>query len=149
MNKHLITRPLVSALALVTLASSCGGGAKAQADKALKDAGVEVPESGKLPSGFPTDVPTPDLKLENGVGAAGNFTLRYTSSDAKGDITKYRDKLVAAGFTVANESDDLAGTGKNAVVMATKGTMTVAASAFAPDAPGGGNYMGVVVTGTP
>jgi hypothetical protein len=149
MSKRIISRTIVSAAALMTLAGACGATAKSKADAALKDAGVEVPAAGKLPANFPAEVPTPSLKLETGIEAAGTFTLRYTSADPKADMAAYRSALVAGGYTISSDVDDLSGPSKNVVVMAVKGTSTVLASAFAPDAPGGGNYMGVVVTATP
>jgi hypothetical protein len=149
MSKRIISRTIISAAALMTLAGACGAGAKDKADAALKDAGIEVPDAGKLPANLPEGTPTPTLKLETGIEAAGTFTLRYTSTDAKADMAAYRTALVAAGYTISNDADGLSGASKNVVLMATKGASTILASAFAPDAPGGGNYMGVVVTPTP
>jgi hypothetical protein len=145
MKTRTLTRPALAAIAVAMLATGCGNSAKDKADAALKQAGVEVPTSGKLPASFPADVPTPAISLETAVAAAGTFTLRYTTKDPKGDMAAYRAALVAAGFKINSEADNLTGPSKNINLMATKGTVTVIAAAFGPDAPGGGNYMGVVV----
>jgi hypothetical protein len=141
-----MTRPALAALAVSMLVTGCGNSAKDKADAALKQAGVEVPASGKLPADFPADVPTPAIPLETAVKAGGAFTLRYTSKDPKANMDAYHAQLVASGYTITSKADALTLASKNTVVMATKGTITVTAVAFAPDAPGGGNYMGVVVT---
>jgi hypothetical protein len=132
MKTRTLTRPALAALAVAMLVTGCGNSAKDKADAALKQAGV-------------ADVPTPAIPLETAVAAAGTFTLRYTTKDPKADMAAYRAALVAAGFKINSEADNLTGPSKNINLMATKGTVTVIAAAFGPDAPGGGNYMGVVV----
>ena len=52
-------------------------------------------------------MPTPDLKLETGIGIEGTFTLRYTSTDAKADVAEYRSALAENGFTFTTDFDHL------------------------------------------
>ena len=114
------------------------------ANDALKDAGVDanINTGGGLPSGFPeADVPTPELKLETGVTAAGTYTLRYTATDAKANSDAYKTKLTEAGYTISGEADFLAQPNGNIAFTATKDKYTVSVSSFnTPD-----KYMAVVV----
>lgn len=145
MTKHMTTsRTLISAFALVALAG-CGGAATSKANAELKKAGVEVAK-GTLPADFPKDLPTPALPLETAVKAAGTYTMRYTSKDAKADATAYEKVLDKAGYMLTGEVDGLGGGSDNFTVTAKKGTSHITASAFGAAAPGGGNYMAVVVT---
>ena len=142
--------PIIGALGLVAALGLGACSADDAANDALKNAGVDanVATGGDLPEGFPDDVPTPGLDLESGVAAIGTYTLRYTSKDPAKDTAAYRDALAAAGFTVTDLVDNLAdpASGGNIAFTASNASWTVAASAFSPDAPGGGNYMGIVVT---
>ena len=142
MNNRLISRSVISATLIVALASGCGNAAKTKADAVLKKSGVEVAGKGKLPADFPTDLPTPALPLETAVGAVGTFTLRYTSSDAKKDAAAYQVVMEKAGYMLTGEVEGA----DNFTVTAKKGTSHIAASAFLPTAPGGGNYLAVVFT---
>lgn len=146
MNNRTIARSLISASLFITLASGCGNAAKSKADDALKKAGVEVAGKGKLPTDFPKDVPTPALPLETAVGAPGTFTLRYTSADAKNDAGAYQKVLEKAGYMLTGEVDGLDGGSHNFTVTAKKGSIHIEASAFSAAAPGGGNYLAVIVT---
>ena len=145
-----ISKTIVSAFGLVALLGVSACSADDAANDALKDAGVEanVNTEGGLPDGFPEAVTTPDLDLETGIAAVGTFTLRYTTDDPAADTAAYRDALAADGFTVTELVDHLAdpATGGNIAFTATSAEFSVVVSAFSPDAPGGGNYMGVVVT---
>ena len=145
MNR-LITRSIISATLIVTIASGCADAAKSKADDVMKTAGVEVAGKGKLPTDFPNDVPTPALPLETAVGAVGTFTLRYTSTEAKKDAVAYQKVLEKAGYMLTGEVDALDGGSHNFTVTARKGTTHIEASAFTAAAPGGGNYLAVVVT---
>lgn len=142
----MITRMIarsVAALALLGGVAACS--ADDAANKALKDAGVNVNTQGGLPKGFPTDVPTPDLKIETGVAVAKGFTLRLTSPSAVADVAAYKDTLSKAGFTMSDEFDNSAKDGHNVGFTATGKGFRVIAVAFTPEAPGGGKYMGVQV----
>jgi len=144
------TRSLVSALGLA--AALLVGGAACSADDvtnaALEDAGVEgsVSTSGDLPDDFPSEVATPDLPLETGAGVEGIFTLRYTSDDPTGDFAAYRSALEDAGFTADEDFTFDKASGDHTGFTATSAEYSVLASAYGPDAPGGGNYLAVVVS---
>lgn len=142
---------IIGALSVATLLGVSACNSDDVANDALKDAGVDanINTGGGLPDGFPSAVVTPDLKLESGVAAVGTYTLRYTSDDAAVDTAAYRDALTAAGFTATESVDHLAdpAAGGNVTFTATSAEWSIIVSAFSPDAPGGGNYMGVVVTG--
>ena len=145
MKRHITTsRLLISTLALVVF-TGCGAAAKSKADDAIKKAGVEVAK-GTLPADFPKDLPTPALPLETAVKAAGTYTMRYTSKDAKADATAYEKVMDKAGYMLTGEVDGLGGGSDNFTVTAKKGTSHITASAFGAAAPSGGNYMAVVVT---
>ncbi len=146
MNNRLISRSIISATLVVTIASGCGTAAKSKADDALKKAGVEVAGKGKMPTDFPKDVPTPALPLETAVGALGTFTLRYTSIDAKNDAVAYQKVMEKAGYMLTGEVDGLEGGSHNYTVTALKGSVHIEASAFTTEAPGGGKYLAVIVT---
>lgn len=145
MNNRMISRSIISAILIVTLAAGCGNTAKSKADDTLKTAGVEVAGKGKLPADFPKDVPTPVLPLETAVGALGTFTLRYTSTDAKKDAVAYQKVMEKAGYMLTGEVDSLDGGSHNFTVTAKKGSTHIEASAFTTAAPGGGNYLAVIV----
>lgn len=115
------------------------------ANKALKDAGVNVNTQGGLPNGFPSAVPAPDLKIETGIGVGTGFTLRLTSPNAVSDVAAYKAKLTAAGFTVSNEFDNTAGAGHNVGFDATGKGFRVVVVAFPQDTPVDGGYMGMQV----
>ncbi len=120
------------------------------ANDALKQAGVNgnVNTEGGLPDGFPADLATPDLKLESGIGVEGTYTLRYTSMAAAEDVTAYRGALGEDGFT-STEIVDNSGqpsAGGNVTFTSANDDWSVVVAAFGPDAPGGGNYLAVVVT---
>jgi len=140
---------VVGALSIATLLGVSACNSDDAANDALEDAGVDanVNTGGGLPDGFPEAVVTPDLKLETGIAAVGTFTLRYTTEDPAADTAAYRDALTAAGFTATELIDNLAdpATGGNIAFTATSAEYSVVVSAFSPDAPGGGNYMGVAV----
>ncbi len=145
MTKHITTsRVLISAMALVALAG-CGGSATSKADDALKTAGVEVAKA-TLPADFPKDLPTPALPLETAVKAADTYTMRYTSRAAKADAAAYQKVMEKAGYMLTGEVDGLDGGSHNFTVTAKKGASHITASAFNSAAPGGGNYLAVVVT---
>lgn len=142
--------PLLAALGL-TAALVLGGtacGSDDQANAILKSAGVDanVSTGGDLPDGFPGEVPTPDLDLETGAAAVGTFTLRYTSKDAHADAAAYQKALEAKGFTISNPFDFDEASGDYVGFTADGSGQQVIASAYGPKAPGGGNYMAVVVT---
>ncbi len=128
--------------------SACSG--DDAANDALKNAGVDgdISTGGDLPRDFPADVATPDLNLEQGIALQGQFTLRYTTKAAAADVATYRAALAEKGFTVTNDFDNLAdpAAGANVGFVATSAEWSVTVSAFGPDAPGGGNYLAVVVT---
>jgi hypothetical protein len=145
MNKHItFPRAMILAVALVPL-TGCGAAAKSKADAELKKFGVEVAK-GSLPADFPKDLPTPALPLETAVSAAGTYTMRYTSKDAKADAAAYQKVMEKAGYMLTGEVDGLEGGSHNFTVTAKKGTSHITASAFNAAAPGGGNYLAVVVT---
>ena len=143
-------KSIIGAISLVALLgmAACSSSDDA-ANDALKDAGVsgDIDTGGDLPKDFPSDVAVPELGLETGVGLEGTFTLRYTSEDPAADVAAYRSALEAGGFTIANDFDNLAdpATGGNVGFIGTSSAWTVTVSAFGPDAPGGGDYMAVVV----
>ncbi len=135
--------------AMLFVGAACS--AEDQANDALKDAGVDgnITLDGGVPKDFPSDeVALPDLKLETGVGLSGTFTLRYTTKDAKADVATYRAALAEDGAIITADFDNLTETapGGNVGFTATKGTWAIDVSAFGPDAPGGGNYLAVVVS---
>lgn len=138
----------VALVALLAVGASCS--TEDQVNDALKDSGIEgnVTLEGDLPADFPKDeVPTPDLALETGIGLQGNFTLRYTSKDAVGDVAAYRSAVAEDGFNVTSDFDNSADPsgGGNVGFIASNDDWAINVSAFGPDAPGGGNYMAVVV----
>jgi hypothetical protein len=140
-------KSIVGALGLATALLVGSGCASDVANNALKNAGVSV--NGNVPADFPkADVPLPTGKLETAVGAVGSFTFRYTSTDPKGDVASYKSALTAKGFTITGEADNLGNATAcgNIAFLATSAKYSVAVSAFDASAPGGGNYMGVVVT---
>ena len=144
------SRTLIGALGL-TFALAIGGAAcsaEDQTNAALEKAGVDanVSTGGDLPDGFPEAVATPDLELESGAAVAGTYTLRYTSSDPAGDVAAYRSALEDAGFTPGEDFTNDKAAGDFQGFTAADETYTVMASAYGPDAPGGGDYMAVVVT---
>ncbi|MEO6125601.1 MAG: hypothetical protein ABIR32_18025 [Ilumatobacteraceae bacterium] len=149
-TKSRFSKFIIGAVGVTTLLGLSACNSDKAANDALKDAGVEanVNTGGGLPAGFPKEVVTPDLKLETGIAAVGTFTLRYTSPNPAADTAAYRDALTAAGFTVSELVDHLAdpAAGGNVAFTASSAAYTVVVSAFSKDAPGGGNYMGVVVT---
>jgi hypothetical protein len=142
-------RSLIGALglsaALLFGAVACSNDSVANA--ALDKAGVEgdLSTEGSLPDGFPESVPAPDLELETGVALEGTFTLRYTSDD-QADAAAYRTALEDAGFTSGQDFTFDKASGDYSGFTATSDEFTVLASAYGPDAPGGGNYLAVVVT---
>jgi hypothetical protein len=141
--------PIIGVLGLVAVFGLGACSADDAANDALKNAGVDanVATDGDLPAGFPADVTTPDLSLESGAAAVGTYTLRYTSDDPAAQTAAYRDALAGAGFTVTDLVDHLADPASgNIAFTASNTSWNVAVSAFSPEAPGGGNYMGVVVT---
>lgn len=144
------SRTLIGALGL-TFALAIGGAAcstEDQTNAALEKAGVDanVSTGGELPDGFPETVATPDLELESGAAVAGTYTLRYTSSDPAAEIAAYRSALEAAEFTPGGDFTNDAAAGDYQGFTAANADYTVLASAYGPDAPGGGNYLAVVVT---
>lgn len=118
------------------------------ANDALEDSGAEV-SLGDVPSDFPSEVPLPEdgVDLETAVGAAGNFTFRYTITDPKAASDAYKAKVEAAGFTVSDEFDNLATEGGNYGFIATGSGYSINVAAFGPPSETipDGNYMGVVV----
>ena len=147
MNKF---KTFIKAFGVVALLGFAACSKDDAANDALKDAGLDgnISTGGDLPADFPkADVPTPDLKLETGIGLQGTYTLRYKAKDAAADVAAYRAELVAAGYTVTSDFDNLAdpAAGANVGFVATGPKFGVSVSAFGPDAPGGGNYMAVVV----
>lgn len=144
------TRSLIATIGL-TAALIVGGAACSSDDQvnaALKSAGVdaEVTTDGELPSGFPEGVPTPDLELENGAGAAGEFVLRYATTDYVADQAAYQQVLEEQGFTIGESFDFDETQGSYSGFTATGLGHQVVASAYGAEAPGGGNYMAVVVS---
>ena len=138
--------------AMLFVGAACS--AEDQANDALKDAGVDgnITLDGGIPKDFPSDeVALPDLKLQTGVGLSGSFTLKYTTKDAKADVATYRAALAEDGATVTADFDHLddPATGGNVGFTATKGTWRIDVSAFGPDAPGGGDYLAVIVMPAP
>lgn len=137
----------IALAAMLTLAAACS--AEDQVNDALKDSGVNgnVSLDGQLPAGFPKDVPTPDLKLETGIALEGINTLRYTAKDAEGDVADYKGAITEAGFTITSDFNNLAESASgNVGFVAENDTWRVDVSAFGPNAPGGGNYLAVVVS---
>jgi hypothetical protein len=144
------TRSLVSALGLAAalLVGGVACSAEDATNAALENAGVDanVSTGGDLPDGFPSDVATPDLELETGAAVEGTYTLRYTSDDATADIAAYRTALADAGFTPGEDFTFDKASGDHTGFTAASPEFNVMAAAYGPDAPGGGNYMAVVVT---
>jgi hypothetical protein len=144
------TRSLISALGLTT-ALLIGGAACSAEDvtnSAMEDAGIDgnISTGGDLPDGFPTEVATPELDLETGAAVEGIFTLRYSSDDSAADAAAYRTALEDAGFTPGEDFTFDEASGDYSGFTATSAEYSVLASAYGPDAPGGGNYLAVVVT---
>jgi hypothetical protein len=145
---------VLSAGVLGATLAGCGDSLKdAAVDQALEDTGVEIGGDaglGELPDDFPADVPTPTegVELESAIKAAGIYTMRYGNvGDPAGAIAAYKAQLEAAGFTIDNEFDNLAGEARNVGLDATGNGYSVTAVAFGPptEAIPDGNYMGVVV----
>ena len=142
-------RSLLGALglsaALLLGATACSNDSVTNA--ALEKAGVDgdIATQGSLPDGFPESVPTPDLELETGVALEGIHTLRYTSDDVA-DAAAYRTTLEDAGFTSGQDFTFDKASGDYSGFTATNTEFTVLVSAYGPDAPGGGDYLAVVVT---
>lgn len=145
MNNSLLAKGFV-VVALLGGAVACSS--DDAANKALKDAGVNVNTQGGLPAGFPSAVPAPDLKIETGLSVGTGFTLRLTSTDAVADIAAYKDKLTKAGFTFSNEFDNSADAAHNVGFDATGKGFKVIAVAFPKNTPVDGGYMGVQVDPT-
>jgi hypothetical protein len=146
------TRSIVAALGLATLvfaASACVS-PEDEASRILQKQGVELDNLGKsVPSSFPkTEVGLPDLKLESAVGTGGIYVFRYTSPDPASDIAAYKATLVAMGFTMDDEFDDLSATGGHAGFHAKGPRWTVDAVAFGQGQTDG-HYMGIDVEPRP
>jgi hypothetical protein len=146
------TRSIVSALGLATLvfaASACVS-PEDEASRILKKQGVELDNLGKsVPSSFPTtEVGLPDLTLESAVGTAGIYVFRYTSPDPASDLAAYKSVLVAMGFTMSDEFDDLNTTGGHVGFHADGPRWTVDAVAFG-QGQADGHYMGIDVEPRP
>ncbi len=135
------------AVGLLALASVVGASCSADdaANKALKDAGVNVNTKGGLPAGFPTEVPVPDLKIQTGLADPTGFNLRLTAPDAVADVTAYKATLKAAGFTISDEFDNTKGAGHNIGFTATGKGFKVIAVGFPKDTPVDANYLAVHV----
>jgi hypothetical protein len=60
--------------------------------------------TGQLPSGFPSDVPTPsNSRVLGGGGSANNWDVAFAvTGSVPAATTAYQSKLTAAGYTVAN-----------------------------------------------
>jgi len=145
-----LTRSLIASFGLTAalLVGGAGCAKDSATNAALKSAGVDadVATDGGLPDGFPEAVATPDLDLETGAGIAGVFTLRYTSKDSATDVGEYRATLKEKGFAIDEEFTFDKTQGDYVGFMASSPEFTVMASAYGEAAPGGGNYMAVVVT---
>ena len=143
---------IVAAVGLTTLlfaATACVN-PEDEASKILKKQGVELDNLGKsVPSSFPTsEVGLPDLKLESAVGTAGIYVFRYTSPNPAADIAAYKATLVAMGFTVDDEFDDLSATGGHTGFHAVGPRWAVNAVAFG-QGRSDGHYMGIDVEPRP
>ncbi|CAN5405118.1 hypothetical protein BH10ACT3_BH10ACT3_09000 [soil metagenome] len=92
-------------LAVTLLIGGVACSSQDQANAALEKAGVDanVSTDGDLPSGFPEEVGTPDLPLENGAAVAGTYTLRYTSDDPAADAAAYKEVLQGNEFTMGED----------------------------------------------
>lgn len=146
------TRSIVAAFGLATLmfaATACVN-PEDEASRILKKQGVELDNLGKsVPSSFPkTEVGLPDLKLESAVGTAGIYVFRYTSPDPANDIAAYKAALVAMGFTIDDEFDDLSSSGGHTGFHAQGPRWTVDAVAFG-QGQADGHYMGIDVEPRP
>lgn len=141
--RALFSRTLWAVLLAAVLAL-VGCSAEDVAKKVAKDQGVDI-GVGELPDGYPEAVPVPKLPIESGAGTEGTYTLRFTSTDAVGDIAAYTDQLKAAGFKIQDEFDYSAKESHNVGVTGVGKGFRVDAVAFTEDAPGDGGYLGLVV----
>ena len=144
------TRTLIGTVALTAglLLGGVACSSQDAANAALDKAGVEadISTDGHIPDGFPEEIPTPDLKLENGAAVEGIYTLRYTSDDPAADVAAYRQAVEATELIMGEDFTFDKASGDYQGFMASNEKYTLMASAYGPDAPGGGNYMAVVVT---
>lgn len=91
-----------------------------------------------LPTGFPADVPVPELPIETASVAGDGYSVKLTSTDAAADIAAYRTALTASGGTIESEYDHLDDDSKNAGFSAVLGTWEIRANALARNGDSGG-----------
>jgi hypothetical protein len=77
--------------------------------------------SGKLPSGFPSDVPTPsNSRVIGGGGAANNWDVVFAVTGSVSSASSgYQSKLSSAGYTVSNAQSGAAASAAGATFTAT------------------------------
>lgn len=116
----------------------------APADDDPSSAPAPVSPEAVLPTGFPADVPLPELPIEVASTFSDGYSVKLTSTDPAGEIAAYRAQLEAAGYVVESEYDHLADSAKNIGFTAVLGDWSVRANALAADGDNGG-YMVVSV----
>lgn len=120
----------------------CGSDKATTAGLTTPSTAAKAPEGS---AGFPVGVPTPSLPMLSAVNDGGTFTMRYKTTDSRTDIAAYEKLLDYADFTKTGEVDALDGQQRSLTTTAMKDAVHVEASAYAPDAADGGNYMEVMV----
>jgi hypothetical protein len=90
-----------------------------------------------LPTGFPAQVPLPDLRVQSASEFADGYRLRLDAPDAVADIAAYTATLEAAGFEITDTFDLSAGESHNVGVDAAGAGWEVSAVAFTKDHDGG------------
>jgi hypothetical protein len=83
--------------------------------------------SGKLPSGFPSDVPTPsNSRVLGGGGGGNNWAVAFAvSGSVQSGTTAYQSKLTSAGYTIANAQSGASASAAGAAFSATSSKWTV------------------------
>lgn len=114
-------------------------------DTTVDKGGVAIYATGKLPADFPADFPLPGLLLETATGSGGNYTLRYASVDANGDVMAYQKVMEKAGYMLTGEVDSLDGQSHGFAVTARTNVFHIEATGYNAEASGGGNYMEIII----
>ncbi len=93
---------------------------------------ANVSTSSSLPSGFPTNVPTPSFgkltsSLSGDDSSGKSYTLVYTltSAEFKTATATYKDQLKAVGFSIENSSSSTTDVGSYDVFSGKNGTAAV------------------------